>query len=361
MGDILPIIWDFRDSKYINVTNNNILDCDWGIQFFASSEGIISSNDAFNSEYGGISMYFSSNISVKDNNAFNNRMGIVLMSSWYNIITENNVNFNGGYGFEVINSTNNRIYHNNIIDTITLQAYDDSNNGNQWDVGYPLGGNYWSDYSGNDDYKGPNQDIPGSDGLGDTPYKFQIGQDNYPLMEPYIGKPIENYTILKNGWNLISIPLIQGNQNLIKVLEMIDGYYDAVQWYDIKDPNDPWKHHKVGKPFGNDLFELNETMGFWIHITQPGDTIFLYNGTQPTGNQTISLHPGWNLVGYPSLTNYNRTEGLNNLTYSTHVDAIWTYDVATQKWKGIGQSDYFEIGRGYWIHATTTCEWKIPL
>ncbi|MEE9150937.1 MAG: hypothetical protein V3U20_03790, partial [Thermoplasmata archaeon] len=156
-------------------------------------------------------------------------------------------------------------------------------------------------------------------------------------------------------------PLIQLDQNLTRVLETIEGYYDAVQWYDNTDPNDPWKHHKVGKPFGNDLFELNETMGFWIHITQPGDTIFLYNGTQPTSNQTITLHPGWNMVGYPSLTSYNRTEGLNNLTFGSEVDSIWAFDAFSQRWEEIQENDYFEIGRGYWIHATTTCEWKIPL
>ncbi|MCK5641484.1 MAG: hypothetical protein KAJ19_11830, partial [Gammaproteobacteria bacterium] len=66
------------------------------------------------------------------------------------------------------------------------------------------------------------------------------------------------------------------------------------------------------------------------------------------------------LVGYPSLTSYNRTYGLNNLTFDTHIDAIWTYNAATQKWKEIGPSDYFEIGRGYYIHAKEKCTWQIP-
>jgi hypothetical protein len=171
----------------------------------------------------------------------------------------------------------------------------------------------------------------------------------------------ENYTILKQGWNLISIPLIQNNQGLTKVLETIDGYYDAVQWYNPTYSNDPWEHHKIGKPYGNDLFELNETMGFWIHITQPGDTVFVYNGTQPAINQIIPLHPGWNLVGYPSLTSYNRTEGLNILTFDAEVNAIWTFDATIQKWEKIGEGDFFETGRGYWIHAKTECEWEVPL
>jgi hypothetical protein len=54
-----------------------------------------------------------------------------------------------------------------------------------WDDGYPSGGNYWSDYTGVDLYSGVNQDEPGSDRIGDTPYVFDYHQDNYPLMEPW--------------------------------------------------------------------------------------------------------------------------------------------------------------------------------
>jgi hypothetical protein len=182
------------------------------------------------------------------------------------------------------------------------------------------------------------------------------------LYMPFLTGPVSQKSArLKQGCNLISIPLIQGDESIDKVLSSISGEYDAVQWYDPTDTNDPWKHHKIGKPYGNDLFELNETMGFWIHITQTGDTIFFYNGTQPTSNQIIPLHPGWNLVGYPSLSSHNRTEGLNNLTFDVEVDAIWTFDAATQKWEEIGEGDFFEIGRGYWIHVKTECEWEVPL
>jgi hypothetical protein len=241
------------------------------------------------------------------------------------------------------------------------QAYE--NGINKWDNGYPSGGNYWSDYGGVDNFKGPDQDIPGEDSIGDSPYTDILGptgaKDNYPLMEPY--KPFENYTILKQGWNLVSIPLIQEEQNLTRVLGSINGWYDAVQWYDITEPIDSWKHKKIGKPTGNDLTDLNETMSFWIHITQPGDTIFLYNGTRPISNKTIPLYEGWNMVGYPSLTNLNRTEGLNNLTIGLEVDLIQWYDAKTLTWHDLEENDFFVPGRGYWIHAKTECEWEVPL
>jgi hypothetical protein len=224
---------------------------------------------------------------------------------------------------------------------INSGSYGHGNDGFEfWDTIGVTPGIYWInvsvyDSSGNTSYDWCN-------------YSFYLGQFNFSM-------------VLKQGWNLISIPLVQSDTSLSSVLRSIQGKYDAVQWNDITDSKKPWKHHKIGKPYGNDLFEINVTMGFWIHITPPGNTIFLYNGTQPTVNQTIQLYEGWNLVGYPSLTSYNRTKGLNNLTFGTEVDAIWTYEAATQKWKEFDPSDYFELGRGYWMHAKTECEWEVPI
>jgi hypothetical protein len=171
----------------------------------------------------------------------------------------------------------------------------------------------------------------------------------------------KNYTVLKQGWNLISIPFLQSDTSLDSVLDDIQGYYDAVQRYDNSDNVDHWKHHKEGKPYGDDLTDVNERMGFWIYITQPGDTIFSYNGTRPTENQTITLYPGWNMVGYPSLRNRTRDTALNNLTFGNQVDSIWTYNATTMQWVELTSSDSFDPGRGYWIHAKVECIWKVPL
>ncbi|UCG70245.1 MAG: right-handed parallel beta-helix repeat-containing protein [Thermoplasmata archaeon] len=350
--------------------NNDLVgnDCSFnsfGIHLSASDYTIIKDNTCNFNEYVGIypDYYFPSarsDFTIIDNNlCSNNEYGIIQRSSGDSKITNNTLS-NNDRGLSIYNSQNNLIFHNNFIDN-AIQASDDSSN-NYWNSSYPTGGNYWSDYGGTDAFKGPNQDVPGRDGIGDTNYSIDSDSiDNYPLMGLIPGFPTENYMYLKQGWNLLSLPLIQVDQNLTKVLEMIDGYYDAVQLYDPTDLDDPWAHYKVGKPFGNDLFELNKTMGFWIHITQPGGKIFFYNGTQPTSNQTIPLHTGWNMVGYPSLTNHNRTAGLNNLTFGDDVDLIQWYDAELQKWVEIGEGDFFEISKGYWIHATTECEWEVPL
>jgi parallel beta-helix repeat protein len=343
-----------------NVNDINIDDIPIGELILANCTSFNISNMKINDTDIGIEIAYSSNVNINTSEfSENDPFGVFLYSSSNSNIMRNNIS-NNYIGLYLYESSEIEIYHNNILNN-TYQAYDILN-GNKWDNGYPSGGNYWSDYSGYDNSSGPNQDIPGSDGIGDTNYSIDLDSiDKYPLMGLYPSLPAENYSILKQGWNLISIPLIQNNQDLSKVLEMINGYYDAVQWYNPTDLSDSWKHHKISKPFGNDLSHLNESMGFWIHITQPGDTIFLYNGTQPTSNQSIIIHPGWNMVGYPSLINRTRDNALNNINYSTDVDAIWTFDAATQTWQEIGPSDYFELGRGYWIHSKVTKIWDVPL
>jgi hypothetical protein len=55
-----------------------------------------------------------------------------------------------------------------------------------FNASYPTGGNYWSNWTTPDTMKGPGQNIPGSDGIVDTP--LPIGgsyRDQYPLTSPF--------------------------------------------------------------------------------------------------------------------------------------------------------------------------------
>jgi hypothetical protein len=170
------------------------------------------------------------------------------------------------------------------------------------------------------------------------------------------------YLPLFPGWNLISIPFVNFNTEINSVFSGISGDYDAVQWFNISETSDPWKHHHTSKPPRlNDLNNIDHTTGIWIHITDSGGVSYSFPGTPPTENQTLALKPGWNHVGYPSLTSRNRTSALNNITFGSEVDAIWSFNSANKNWKEINGGDYFEVGVGYWIHATKECEWEVPL
>jgi hypothetical protein len=167
---------------------------------------------------------------------------------------------------------------------------------------------------------------------------------------------------LYEGWNLISIPFIQTDMDISSFLSSINGSYDAVQWYNIGDNYDNWKHYQILKPPElNDLGSIDHKMGFWVHITTPGGALLRCSGIIPTENQSVTLYPGWNLVGYPSLENKSISTALNNLTFGDDVDSIWTYNASTQTWEELSESDSFERGRGYWLYSKVEKIWYVPL
>jgi parallel beta-helix repeat protein len=347
-------------SNYNIVKNNIVSNCEYGIYLGEAAYNTLENNSVTISTYHGIRAFSSSHHNEFINNIIDSSgsQGLYIGSTSYNNTIVGNTVSNNSCGINLSGSPNNKVYHNNIINN-SIQGYDETNNLNQWDNGYPSGGNYWSEYIDIDDYNGPNQDLLGGDGIWDHNYSIDSNSlDHYPLVNPYPG----NFMFLYFGWNLISIPTIQMNTDLGNVLDSITGSYSAVQFYNSFDKNDPWKHYQISKPsLLNDLENLDNFFGFWIHIIEPDGVLFEYPGTQPTSNQTIQLYTGWNLVGYPSLTNHNRTIGLNNLEFGTDVDAIQWYDAATQTWHFMGPDDHFSPGRGYWVHSKVDTTWEVPL
>ena len=131
----------------------------------------------------GIELIFCKNVTIKNCILAKNHYGIYLQKSSRNVVVSNtlNENFCGIYVDEY--SSGNKIYHNRFINN-TVQAHDDGEN--YWNESYPVGGNYWSDYSGNDYKWGENQDLSFADGIGDLPYDKIDGKshavDNYPFV-----------------------------------------------------------------------------------------------------------------------------------------------------------------------------------
>jgi parallel beta-helix repeat protein len=165
-----------------SVSRNLVTSQDRGINVYDSAEDRVEDNTVTGND-DGIYVGASTGVQVTGNNITSNSLrGIYIDASNTNIITANYISSNGA-GIYVYTSDDNLIYFNNIIANLD-QAY---NNGglNEWDVGYPSGGNYWSDYTGPDNLMGPDQDVPGSDGIGDDPYPITVGnEDRYPLVDP---------------------------------------------------------------------------------------------------------------------------------------------------------------------------------
>jgi parallel beta-helix repeat protein len=173
----------------VEISGFTIQNSTYGI-WLESSDACIIDDNIISNNYDGITLSNSVNNTITHNSLSNNIgyfSGIHLSSSHNNVIHDNDLSGNSG-GISLSSSYNNNIYHNNLIgNTITIQAYDDTGT-NLWDYGYPSGGNYWRDYMGSDVFSGPDQNVAGSDGIGDMPYYIAGGadaQDRYPLMQPW--------------------------------------------------------------------------------------------------------------------------------------------------------------------------------
>jgi len=195
------IIKNYRQGEGIEVSGDHIKV--YENEVTNNSQGIVISGSSFE---------------VYSNNITRNNVGILIagMAS-RGVVYDNLIAFNGGdqepfcdgpgtgvciYGSEPYNIT---FYHNSFFNNslnkgkqiyITKEGY-------KWDKDYPSGGNYWSDYTGTDVKKGVNQDEPGSDGIGDTPYQVYIYPrelDRYPLVKrpPNPGKSQLNLIPLPN-------------------------------------------------------------------------------------------------------------------------------------------------------------------
>jgi len=166
----------------VTIKNMEIKGFAYGISLYQSSNNTVSGNSMTTNAIGIDSQESSHNI-ISGNNVTNNERGICLGSSSNNSVVENNITDNYR-GIWLSSSSSNGIYHNNFVNN-TYQI-DTTGSTNDWDDGYPSGGNYWSDYNGTDFYSGHYQNMTRSDGIGDTPYLIDVSnQDNYPLMKPW--------------------------------------------------------------------------------------------------------------------------------------------------------------------------------
>jgi len=192
-----------NSSSNSSISGNNITNNSCGISLYSPSNynSIYGNNITANNE-GGIRLYSSNYNSIHGNNITANSMGDGISlhdSSSYNSIRGNNItanslalygtsSFNSVHGNNItanniyLYSSNNSIYHNNFANNTNHIEYSSMN---VWDDGYPSGGNYWNDYTGNDVYNGAGRDQLGSDGIGDALYTIDmINKDRYPFMAP---------------------------------------------------------------------------------------------------------------------------------------------------------------------------------
>ena len=169
-----------------------------------------------------------------------------------------------------------------------------------------------------------------------------------------------NFTVLSlyeiqlhEGWNLISVPHVQVDTSISEVLRDIDGKWDYIQWYDAG--SGEWKSYTTFWPESlNDLHDINNTMAFWINITEPNVNLTV-RGHISTYTE-IQLQAGWNLVGYST----QNTETVANSLWGTGADKVEAFDPAEPyRIKEVGPTYIMKPGEGYWVHVPANTVWVV--
>ena len=171
---------------------------------------------------------------------------------------------------------------------------------------------------------------------------------------------------LNPGWNMVSFYCLGLFSDRSTVLGSIDGYYGSIFEYNSNDATDPWKSYNPDLPNWTvqKLTYLDRTVGYWIYIKNGTYTLtdnstnvsttydgafFYFNGTFKYS--TISVYPGWNIVGYPNFHSVNVSDFLDGVPYYI----IATYENDTWYVNTNNDSDNFNVMmpyHGYWLNVS---------
>jgi parallel beta-helix repeat protein len=153
----------------------------------------------------GISLTDCMNFTAVNNQIeYNGGDAICSLSNGYNLYIVGNTFTSNEFRGIWASHSSGTVFHNNFVrngKTVYGENAHTILSDFTWDDGYPSGGNYWSNYTGSDLYNGTNQNLFGSDGIGDVPSNIpeQGEQDKYPLMGNFTAQittiDVQNYSI----------------------------------------------------------------------------------------------------------------------------------------------------------------------
>lgn len=315
------------------VMGNSMSDFQTAFFLGGLSNSTIVGNSALRS-YGGLEISGSNDALIANNFALENVWGLWIRFSTDNIVKENTIAWSESIGMKLSNSERNRVFHNNLVSN-NVQASDNSGS-TEWDNGYPSGGNYWSDYAGVDLKSGPNQDQPGSDGLGDTPYVIDFNsEDKYPLMSPATGIPHRPPRVLDatlSGDVLENVTITwEISPDDGKGLRSVSGYsiYRSTTF------------NPLGLGYGLIGSLSNGTSTFVDAGVGEGDAnnyfyrvcaVIDVNLSSCAENQAgkFAHSASWPLISIPLIQS---NESIENVLQTVEYNAAWYYDSFNQKWR----------------------------
>ena len=179
---------------------------------------------------------------------------------------------------------------------------------------------------------------------------------------------------LNKKWNLISVPFVLQDSNIVKVFKEVEDEIDSVWTFDAF--TGQWYVYRPSSPGTSNLDSVDSGMGYWVlaldeNVLAIGGALFSPITTPPSR----SLKAGWNLIGYygtdvlhshPEAAKYydgpdghGRVAGCSLLSLKTSLtDLGWTSletywePYNPNQWKFFEPDDRMDPGAGYWVLAS---------
>jgi len=322
----------------VSITDNNISNGNFGIYLRYADNCTFANNIVLSHYYRGMELYYCTNANITGNNISNTvNEGIWYEDNWRNLnssITYNTF-YNNSLGVFLDKCLDVHAHHNNFINN-TAQALDNVGSQNDWDDGYPSGGNYWNDYSGWDNFSGPGQNISGSDGIGDTPYIIDVdSQDDYPLMGPFNTAPNASFEILPSIGNLTTAFIVNAS-SCSDAEDPTEDLEIRLDWEDNGSWDTSWSTNKTAQ------YQYSAPGNYTVRL-EVKDT----HGLSDDTTRPVSV------VEDPPITVAELSGTAGNGVW--FVSAVIITLNATDDWSGINWT-YYAIDGGSWQQYSTPFE-----
>jgi outer membrane protein assembly factor BamB len=157
--------------------------------------------------------------------------------------------------------------------------------------------------------------------------------------------------VLSKGPNLVSVPLVQSNESIERVLQTLQ--FNRVWKYDSVASK--WRSYMTSKPYRGELRVVDHSMGVWINVTEESNLTVA--GIVPLKTD-IQLLPGWNLVGFPS---FDQQYLVGELVIDTGAMTIEGFDSSASPYflRTLFSGDIMRPVFGYWVEVKSEIVWVV--
>ncbi len=168
-----------------------------------------------------------------------------------------------------------------------------------------------------------------------------------------------DFTGRSPGWMFVSYPITVAG-NIETVFDDATNGDGGTDW-DVAKVFDNvakmWMTHRKGSSV-NTFTDVSNLMGIWLHVTSNGGDQAL--SILPTGEnpavESITLYTGWNMVGFPCLTQMLASE-----TLPAQADYVSVWQESSPYIQDFTDKSLVTMsdGNGYWIRVTADCVWTV--